>query len=180
MKGTKSHVVKRSARRQQLGTDCSEGKVIGKDSDGADVKLRHLAKQEHKTVCDINNVMLRAQTGAGLSHLARHGGEYGDFSHWDENTYENMQIEKARGVSIFNELPAELRAEFDNNPGKFFQFVNDPKNNDRLEELFPQLSQPGRQFPDIMGGLATSIDLLNETLAAPSSDGPPEEGATNE
>lgn len=133
--------------------------------------------QAFKDECDINRVLDRSKHGASLSHLLNHGGSYGDFSTWNENTFEQMQIDYARGVSIFNDLPAELRSEFDHNPGKFFGFVNDPENTDRLEEIFPALAAPGRQFPDVVGE-ATATKIL-ETLASLSSDGPPKGASDN-
>ena len=156
----KSNLVPLTARRRKYGLDCS-----GEPS---------LTKQTFKDQCDINRVLDRAKTGAGLSHLANYGGLYGDFSNWDERTYEDMQAQMAQGISIFNDLPAELRQEFDNNPGKFFGFVNDPANKDRLEEIFPVLSQPGLQFPDVLGTIANTVQ---QAVAAASTNTAPPEGA---
>ena len=151
-----ANLVPRTARRLETGLDCS-----------AD---RHLCKQSFKKAHDINNVLLRSQTGVGLSHLANFGHLYGDFSDWTERTYEDMQARMAAGVSIFNDLPAELRAEFDHNPGKFFEVVN-TKTPEELEELYPILSQPGMQFPDVLGTIANTIQ---EAVAAASTDAPTE------
>lgn len=107
--------------------------------------------QTFKNECDINRVLDRAKAGAGLSHLLNHQGSYGDFSAWDENTHENMQNELARANGIFYDLPSEIRLEFNNNPGRFFQFVNDPANSERLPEIFPELARPGRQLMDPTG-----------------------------
>lgn len=158
----KSNLVPLTARRLKYGLDCS-----GEPS---------LTKQTFKDQCDINRVLDRAKTGAGLSHLANYGGLYGDFSNWDERTYEDMQSEMARGVSIFNDLPAELRQEFDNNPGKFFGFVNDPANQERLEEIFPVLAQPGLQFPDVLGTIANTVTAA---VAAASTNNAPADAATD-
>lgn len=128
------------ARRKKFGVVCKEASKT---------------QQKFKDQCDINRVLDRAKHGASLSHLANHGGRYGDFSDWDENTFENMRNSLADALTIFNDLPAALRSEeFDNNPGKFFSFVNDPDNADRLEEIFPALAEPGRQWPDVIGGVA--------------------------
>lgn len=135
-------------------------------------------KQSFVAQCDINHIMERAKKGASLSHLANFGGQYGDFSNWDEHTYENMLNDLSRANTIFADLPAELRNEFDNNVGKFMGFVNDPENKDRLEEIFPVLAEPGRQFPDVIGNLATQIETLNNTVAAASTNDAPPEGAT--
>ena len=138
-----------------------------------------VTNQSFKDECDINRVLDRAKHGASLSHLLQHGGNYGDFSTWDENTYEQMQVNLARGKSIFADLPAELRDEFDNNPGKFFEFVNKPDNKDRLEELFPSLSAPGRQLPDVIGqDTAAALVAAVDKLATVTSDAPPDTGAS--
>lgn len=161
---TESNVVPRTPRRYKYGLDCS-----GEE---------HLCQQSHKKHCDINNVLNRVKTGAGLSHLANYGGMYGDFSSWTERTYEDMQASLARGQSIFNDLPAELRAEFDHNPGKFFEVVNS-KTPEELEELFPVLSQPGIQFPDVLGTIANTVTNAVAAAAtnAPSETDTPEETA---
>ncbi len=142
---------------------------------GDDAKSR--TKQAFKDECDINRVMDRAGRGASLAHLAAHKGQYGDFSDFTERTYEQMLNRIADAKTIFFDLPAELRQnEFQNNPGKFFEFVNKPENHDRLEELFPALSAPGRQLPDVVQGVITpepaSPASTEPPVAAPTSTEP--------
>ncbi len=107
---------------------------------------KHMAKQAFKDECDINRVLDRAKHGASMKHLLNHQGTYGDFSDFDENTYNSMLNQIADAKTVFNDLPAELRSEFGNNPGRFFEFVNDPANVDQLDEIFPSLQAPGRQL----------------------------------
>ncbi len=129
---------------------------------------KSMTKQAFKDECDINRVMDRARRGASLAHLAEHKGQYGDFSDFTEQKYEQMLNKIADAKTIFFDLPAELRQnEFQNNPGKFFEFVNNPENNDKLEELFPALSAPGRQLPDVVQGVITPEP------ATPASTEPP-------
>ena len=137
-------------------------------------------KQSYLDQCNINRMMDRVKHGASLSHLANYGGEYGDFSDWDANTYEDMQIQLARANSMFEDLPAELRNEFENDPGKWLEFVNNPENKDRLEEIYPVLAAPGKQLPDVIGGLATAIEnlKLEDTVAAASTIDAPANAAT--
>ena len=78
----------------------------------------HLCKQSFKNESDINQVLARAERGASLSHLANHQGTYGDFSDWDENTYQTMMDKVARAQSTFYDLPAEIRFEFNNDPAR--------------------------------------------------------------
>lgn len=118
-------------------------------------------KQSFKKSVDINFILRKAQRAGGLSHLATYQGEYGDFSDFD---FLDVQVKLARAREIFDALPSELRKEFNQSPAAFFEFANDPENAGRLEELFPILAQPGRQFP-AAGGQAPS--------EPPGAGGPP-------
>lgn len=62
----------------------------------------------------------------------------------------------------FMDLPAALRARFDNQPGKLWDFVNDPVN----AEACIQLGLLARQEPDPTSGLAS------EPPAPPKTDSP--------
>ncbi len=124
-------------------------------------------KQAFKDECDINRVLDRAIHGASLAHLKAHEGTYGDFSDFDEQSYELMLGRVSDAKTVFYDLPAELRNEFDNNPGKFFGFVNDPANADKLEEIFPTLAAPGRQMPNVDTGVATPTEPPEPAPAEP-------------
>lgn len=118
----------------------------------------HRTNQSFKNECDLNRILDRAKRGASLSHLENYQGQYGDFSDWTADTYNQMLERKAAADSIFYDLPAEIRAEFNNNPGAFLSFVNDPANEPRLQEIFPELAVPGTSLPDVLGGTAASPD----------------------
>lgn len=110
-------------------------------------------KQSFKDSTDINKLLSRAQREGTLSHLQKHEAVYGDFSDFD---FLEAQRMLARGKSIFDELPSEVRREFNQDPREFFAFVNDPKNKDKLKDALPELAAPGRQRivlnrPDVGG-----------------------------
>lgn len=112
--------------------------VVEKDySDGR-------TKQSFKNSTDIQKILAKAQKIGSLSHLAKFEGQYGDFESFD---YHEAQTMLANGNSIFSALPAELRKEFGQDPGKFFEFVNNPENVGKLGTIFPELAKPGRQMP---------------------------------
>jgi len=100
-----------------------------------------------KDETDINKIMERAQRTGTISHLAKHQLRYGDFANYD---FLENQIKIVEGRQLFDELPSEIRKEFEQ-PAKFFSFVNDPANKDRLEELLPALAAPGKQLLDVSG-----------------------------
>lgn len=99
-------------------------------------------KQSFKDSTDINKILAKAEKAGTLSHLEKYEAEYGDFSDFDFMT---AQLQLAKGKSIFDELPAEIRREFNQNPAEFFEFVNDPANAGELKKKLPELAAPGRQ-----------------------------------
>ncbi len=101
-------------------------------------------KQCFKDECDIEKIMARADRAGTISHLDKYQGVYADFSDYD---FHAQTAQLTRGREIFDDLPAELRQEFGQSPAKFFAFVNDPSNLDKLREILPGLAAPGIQLP---------------------------------
>ncbi len=99
-------------------------------------------KQAFKNETDIQKIMARADKAGTISHLKKFEGVYADFSDFD--FFEQTQ-KLTRGREIFDELPAELRSEFNQSPEQFFAYVNDPANAEDLAKKLPDLAKPGRQ-----------------------------------
>lgn len=109
-------------------------------------------KQSYKESCDINRILEKHATIEQMSHLEKHGARYGDFAGFD---FQEHHLQMAEGQQIFDELPAETKREFQQDPTEFFNYVNDPKNRDRLPELLPKIVQHGNFFPAM--GQATQM-----------------------
>ena len=105
-------------------------------------------KQAFKAECDINKILSRAQKAGTMSHLQKYEGVYGDFADYD--FFENQRM-LTRGREVFDALPSELRKEFDQSPAAFFDYVNDPANQEDLAKKLPALAMPGRQNIDASG-----------------------------
>lgn len=105
-----------------------------------------MTKQSFRDSCDINKIIKKAQVAGSLSHLLKYDkAVYGEFTGVDLLTA-YQQVERAQ--EIFNDLPSEVRAEFDQDAFKFAAFASDPRNIDRLDELLPAIAQPGDyRFP---------------------------------
>ncbi len=105
-------------------------------------------KQTFAKESDINNIMKKFQRSGTVTHLAKHSAQYGDVTSVDLHEALNT-ITQAQ--SMFNDLPSEVRNEFDQDPGKFLDFVQDPANAGDLAEKLPALAEPGRQLPVVRG-----------------------------
>lgn len=137
-------------------------------------------KQAFRDETDINKILQRAQKTGTISHLNKHEAVYGDFANYDF-LYNNIQM--TRGRQIFDELPSELRSEFDNSPADFFKYVNNPENKDRLGELLPALAEPGRQniaTAPANADTEAASDAASEPLASKNITNTAEAGPTAE
>lgn len=127
-------------------------------------------KQSFKDQTNINKIMAKAARGGTISHLAKHGATYGDFSDIDDLMTAHKRLEK--GQQIFEELPGEIKREFQNNPVKFFAYVNDPANADNLANVLPQLAQVGNQLvTPRRSAEGEAVKERDATLVAQSAEG---------
>ncbi len=124
-------------------------------------------KQSFKDETDVNKILHRAQQTGTMSHITKHEGRYADFSDFD---FVENQTMLTRGREIFDELPSELRTEFEQSPAKFFAYVNDPANAGKLGKKLPDLAKPGKQNIDVSGKTAPAVasELSASVNASPA------------
>ena len=84
-----------------------------------------LTEQSHKKSCDINNIITAATANPMLlADPAPDRKVFRDFSSGDN--YLELQNQLCEAQSTFNELPADIRAYFKNDPSKVIDFISDP------------------------------------------------------
>lgn len=93
-----------------------------------------MTQQSFKKECDINEIMRRFRKSGDPHYLQRLGkyteGSYGDFSQVMD--YRSALDAVARAAEVFDALPAKVRREFDNDPARFLDFCEDPRNGEQL------------------------------------------------
>jgi len=111
-----------------------------------------LTHQCFKDECDISNIMKRyTQTGL-FEHMSSVRAQYGDFSNIpDYQSALNVVIE---ANEAFNSLDAKVRARFDNDPGQFLSFCENPENRNEMISL--GLIEPGSIKTDASAEAASS------------------------
>lgn len=93
-------------------------------------------RQEFQEECDINNIMKKYFKTGVLTHVNRNAPMYGEVPACDfREAFEIVE----KSENLFSELPAELRAHFDNDPSKFLEFMEVPENRseEALQALLP-------------------------------------------
>lgn len=89
-------------------------------------------KQSFKDECDINTIIRRFLRTGVLDFAQKHEPRYGDCTGVE---YQAAMQTVAAAKSLFNDLPAALRARFENEPAKFLEFVQDERNAEEAREL---------------------------------------------
>lgn len=92
-----------------------------------------MTKQAHKDECDINLIIRKYDKTGVLTHVNRALATYGDFS--AVHSFQEAHNSVMAAAASFADLPAKIRKEFDNDPAKFLDFIDNPENIERMYEL---------------------------------------------
>lgn len=91
------------------------------------------AKQQFKDECDINRIMAKFRAQGILDHSNRYQGRYEELPTEIDFHADLNAVMAAR--EAFESLPAKIRSRFHNDPAAFLGFVQNPENQDAINEL---------------------------------------------
>lgn len=90
-------------------------------------------EQSHKDSCDINVLMAKYERSGVIPRGASGEPFYGDFTGIDD--YQSALNAVMEAEESFMQLPAKIRAQFDNDPQKLLTFLADDKNRQAAIDL---------------------------------------------
>lgn len=106
-----------------------------------------LTQQHHRDLCDVNNILKKfMKTGIDVFANRVNSGFYGDFTNVGD--YQDCLMKVMHAQEAFDSLPAEIRKEFQNDPGQFVDFVGNPDNKDRLVEMGLLPKESGQELTE--------------------------------
>lgn len=88
--------------------------------------------KSHRDRCNINSIMAKARKGAFIP-ITNKNALYGDFS--TSQSFHETQNKIIQANQAFEALPSNIRKEFENDPGKLIDFLEDPRNEQKAVEL---------------------------------------------
>lgn len=89
-------------------------------------------QQHQKDETDVNKIMRRYVKTGVIDHVNKNQPHYADVKYCDYHEALN-QIQHAE--DLFLELPAQARKGFENDPGLFLEYVQNPENVDKLYDM---------------------------------------------
>jgi phage internal scaffolding protein len=117
-----------TAKKQQFVTAYGDRKSTPFETTGESLTQQHFREE-----CDIKNIIKRHDRTGIIEHVNRGIAQYGDYSEVHE--YREALDLVANANQSFMELPSDIRKEFGNDPGEFFEFATNPANAERMVEL---------------------------------------------
>ena len=114
-----------------------------------------LTEQCHKKQCDMNHILKDYKRTGFIRHAKENQGRYDDISVQD---FQDAMFKVAEATNMFNDLPANLRKDFNNNPAEFLGFVQNPDNQEKLQKMGIIRGNDGID----MNGMPTTAPLYKE------------------
>jgi len=105
---------------------------------------RRGAVQSFAQACDINRIMAKYQLTGSVEWVQKHEGRYADVTGL---SFDSAMETVLRAQAMFDDLPSSVRARFGNDPGAFFDFVNDPNSGEELVRLGLAVKRPDEPAP---------------------------------
>ena len=91
-----------------------------------------MTEQAHKDEVNIQRIMKRYEKTGLIEHVNQHQGTYVDYTNAPD--YHTAMTLIANANSVFESVPARIRAEFGNDPAQFLEFMQNPDNFEKIEE----------------------------------------------
>lgn len=133
--------------------------------EGITFELPTRTQQHFKDECDINNLMERyVKTGTMPQIVADF--QYGDYTEVPDYRQSIEFIMHAQDQ--FDQLPAKIRKEFNNNPAELLDFLNDPANKDEAIRL-GLIERPTQIESSMQESPSTAPQGESTTSASPGS-----------
>lgn len=140
----------------------------GSQSEGITFTEPSMTLQSAAPECDIYNILNQFNTTGIVTHVASGTPQYTDVSEVPDY-HAAMEIIMT-AEEQFSALPSNVRREFDNDPGKMLEFIQNPDNYERGVELglFVQNNSLDTNIISDSGSVGLDTGLSNNSVVPPS------------
>lgn len=92
-----------------------------------------MTEQHHGKTVKIQSILSHYEKTGQVPHMARRQPFYADMT--SAPNYYEAQCIVAEARSTFEEIPSQIRKQFDNDPGQFLEFIGNPENKAEMAEM---------------------------------------------
>jgi hypothetical protein len=92
-----------------------------------------LTQQSHAAAADVRNIIKQYDRTGLIANVTKGIAHYGDYSEVNEYAEALNMVRDAN--NSFAELPSEIRQQFNNNAGLFFEFATNPENSEEMIKM---------------------------------------------
>lgn len=92
----------------------------------------YTTEQAHKNECDVNRIIQKYDRTGLITHVSRFEAEFGDLTGLE---FKAAQDKVANALSMFEQLPANIKKRFRNSPQDLLTFMEDPNNREEAIDL---------------------------------------------
>ena len=92
-----------------------------------------LTQQSHAAEADVRNIIKMYDRTGLIKNVQKGIAQYGDYS--EVNEYAEAHRKVAEANEAFSLIPSEIREQFSNNAGLFFEFATNPQNKEKMIEM---------------------------------------------
>lgn len=118
-----------------------------------------LTEQHHKDSCDVNKIVARFMKTGLMTNVRKEQPMYGDFTNITDYHTARLRIQEAE--ESFMTLPAQLRARFENDPGKLIDFLSDSNNRSEAVGLGLIDASQATQVPQEASSTSSKEGVVN-------------------
>lgn len=122
-----------------------------------------MTEQAHAKQCDMNYILRDYQKTGMIRHAKENQGRYDDVTSQD---FQDAMFLVTQAQNMFNELPANLRSRFGNDPAAFMDFVHDPANGPEMARMGILAGNDGIDVSGAAVGSPVAKPVLNEVQQA--------------
>lgn len=146
-----------------------ETESMTEQSHGNSVEIHHILKKYRAQGIDLFNDNVLANWWQEVNLV-------------DAPDFQEAQNMIARANELFMQVPSDIRADFDNDPGQFIEFMSDPENREEIEEYGFDASHLGGASdtppttPSPQGDQGAPATPTSQDSQNPGADPAPAEG----
>ncbi|AXL15389.1 internal scaffolding protein [Microviridae sp.] len=118
-------------------------------------------EQQHKDACNINVIMKKYSNTGMLPQITQRQAQF--INALDSHDFMEAQFILAEARSMFEDVPSDIRLQFDNDPNKYMLFMSNPENREAIEKMGVDASYFGEEKVSVNDLIRQTVNEINNS-----------------